>query len=123
MKSNKKRLSIAILATVMAIVVIIAGAFALFSDYEQGVTNAAAGTVDVLLGELTLSNSDNINPGDEDPNKPDGSEPGTEHELEFIIDNLGNKAADLRTIVIISASGGINNNQLLDPTVLTMPKT
>lgn len=104
---NKTKLKL-IAASSLSIMLVVASAFALFSDSDSDNITGIAGTVDTELKHLTLSNNKNINPGDEDPSKPEDSRHGTEHKLEFDVENLGNKSVVTRTIISISTESGLN---------------
>lgn len=100
MKNNKKLAIAGVSALGLAAVGF--GAFAFFSDKAEQNTDGTVGTVDVgTKGDLTLENPGNINPGDEDPNVPEGSVPGTSHKLSFGIKNQGNKSIVTRNIIEI----------------------
>jgi len=99
-----------------ALVAVCAGSFAFFSDKADGVATATAGLVDISVDtQLNLTNSTNINPGDNDPDNPEGHRDGTAHDLSFGITNDGNKSIMTRNIITLSvdAKGGT----FLDPTV------
>lgn len=112
MKKNKKLLSI--LSIVCAFIIIFSGVFAFFSDSTLLNESTKVGKVDINVeGGLYHSDSlNNLNPGDNDIDVPTDSHPGTDHELSFKIDNLGNKSIIYRTIIEVS---GTKN----DSTVLT----
>lgn len=99
MKNNKK-LAIAG-ASALGLAVVGFGAFAFFSDSAEQNTDGTVGTVDVSSkGNLTLSNSGNINPGDEEPGK-ENRDDTTSHELNFGITNDGTKSIVTRNIIDI----------------------
>ena len=104
---NKKILSI--VSIFCAFIIIIGGALAFFSDSAILNENINVGTFDIdVTGGLFHSNGlNNLNPGDNDPAIPNQSRPGTDHELSFNIENLGNKSAITRTVIEIS---GIKND-------------
>lgn len=114
---NKKKIAVAGAASVAAVAAVAAGAFAFFSDTAEGTTSGTAGQVDVeISNDMELSNSDNINPGDNDPDKPEDSRPGTPHDLTFAIANSGNKSIMTRNIITLSvkdAAGAVD----MDPSV------
>lgn len=122
MKSSKK-LGVALLAVATALAVLVISAFALFSDGDNASTKGQIGTVEIGIvdDEVTLSNDDNLNPGDYDPNNPDDANPGTPHDLEFAIENLGNKSIDLRNTIVLYVTEkdnaeGLHYNPLLKGT-------
>lgn len=143
--SINKKLRIAVIATIAVVILLAVGVFALFSDYDEGKTDGKIGTVGVELvansegDKVTLSNDENINPGDYDPNNPGGSKnpvptnpdgspsdpnkpparPGTPHDLEFTVRAKGNKSEVTRNRIIIVVSDSPNPNDknanLYDP--------
>ncbi len=117
MKSSKK-FGIAVLAVTSAIAILVISAFALFSDNEEKGTSGTIGTVGISLSDPTLSNDDNINPGDYDPNNPDDANPGTDHDLAFTISNTGNKSVDVRNMIVISVADEAGH--IYDPTVFSL---
>ena len=99
MKNNKKLAIAGVSALGLAAVGF--GAFAFFSDSAEQNTDGTVGTVDVSSkGNLTLSNSGNINPGDEEPGK-ENRDDTTSHELNFGITNDGTKSIVTRNIIDI----------------------
>ena len=72
-------------------------------------------TIDVT--DLEIENSGNVNPGDEDPDVPDGSREGTPHDFTFSVTNTGNKSVVTRNIITLSVS---KNNADLDANVLAL---
>lgn len=103
-KTNSRKLRVALVATVAAIAVLLVGAFALFSDYESGITNGRVGTVDVTLEGLTLTEYSNINPGDNDLSTSAGQRDGTPHDLVFTVGNAGNKSIVTRNKIYITVT-------------------
>ena len=103
MKIKKKLLST--LSIICAFAIIFGGVFAFFSDSASLSENTKVGTVDIdVEGGLIHSNTlNNLNPGDNDPDVPEDYRSGTDHELSFKIDNLGNKSAIYRTVIEVSA--------------------
>lgn len=120
MNKNKKIIAIAG-ATAAAAVAVVGGALALFTDSTDKATDGTAGTVDVTASDLTLSNPDNINPGDYDPDMPvtyiptegdplyDETNPNKEvtisttpHDLTFTITNDGTKSIRTRHTLVLS---------------------
>lgn len=119
--NNKKKIA-AIAGTLGVAAVAVAGAsLALFTDKTDGNIDGTAGTIDIRLDDLNLSNPDNINPGDSDPDMPktyvptegdplfDPAKPGkeveistTEHALTFTITNDGTKSMRTRHTLVIS---------------------
>ena len=105
---NKKTLSL--ISILCAFIFIIGGALAFFSDNAILTESSKVGKVDIdVNGGLYHSNSlNNLNPGDNDPEIPDDYRPGTDHELSFEINNLGNKSVVYRTIIEVSATKSDN---------------
>jgi len=101
MKKNKKIALIAC-SVVAAVAVLTAGTLALFTARTDGNFSAKAGTVTVALGDISLSNSQNVNPGDNDPNNPNGATGGTAHKLTYDISNNGSKSIRTRQTIILS---------------------
>lgn len=108
--TSKKRLALTLVAVAITVAMIVTTSFALFTDFATDDTTATAGTVDVLLENLDLTNPDNINPGDQggddtpsDPTDNSGEkEPGTPHDLTFDVTNNGNKSIRTRNVIFIS---------------------
>ena len=105
---NKKTLSL--ISILCAFIFIIGGALAFFSDNAILTESSKVGKVDIdVNGGLYHSNSlNNLNPGDNDPEIPEDYRPGTDHELSFEINNLGNKSVVYRTIIEVSATKSDN---------------
>lgn len=120
MNKNKKIITIVGL-TGAAAVAVLGGAFALFTDSTDKATSGVAGTVDIRLDNFNLSNPDNINPGDYDPDMPvkytptvgdplyDVQNPNKEvtisttvHDLTFDITNDGTKSIRTRHTLVLS---------------------
>lgn len=108
-------------ATGVAAIAVIGGAFALFTDSTDKSTDGVAGTVDITASNINLSNPDNINPGDYDPDMPvtytptegdplyDAENPDkvvtistTPHDLTFNITNDGTKSIRTRHTFVLS---------------------
>lgn len=99
-------------ASLASIAALGAGAFAFFSDKEEGNVNGAVGTVDVTLSDLALTHSgglNNMNPGDNDPDNDDSTRKGNDHELAFTITNAGNKSIITRTRIEVTGTKGNTN--------------
>ena len=107
---NKKMATI--IASVLAICVIVGGAFALFQDNAEGAATTTVGNVKVAVeGNLTHSEDrNNINPGDNDPTQNTGYRTGSDHELSFKVDNLGNKSIITRTVIKITGKDAQNKD-------------
>lgn len=104
MRKNKKLLSI--LSILCAFSIIFGGVFAIFSDNAILNESTKIGKVDIdVEGDIYHSNAlNNLNPGDNDPEIPEDYRSGSDHELSFEINNLGNKSAIYRTVIEVSAS-------------------
>ena len=149
MKTKQKIVTIAGV-TGAAAVAVLGGAFALFTDSTEKATDGVAGTVDIKLDDFNLSNPDNINPGDYDPDMPvkyvptvgdplyDAANPNKEvtisttpHDLTFTITNDGTKSIRTRHTLVLSVKD-VNDNYLdarvfqlyedLDGTTADMPE-
>lgn len=127
MNRNKKIAAI-VGVTSLATVAVIGGALALFTDSADKNVNGLAGTVDIVATDLTLSNPDNINPGDFDPEMPvkytptegdplyDPEDPTKEvvisttpHNLTFSITNNGTKSIRTRHTLVLSVKDTEDN--------------
>ena len=113
---SKKRIAIIAGAAVAALAVTAAGVLATFTDNAVVTQTAQAGSVDISVSELKLTNANNINPGDhdiympDDPNDPRNA--GTEHDITFTVTNLGTKSIKTRHVIRIALE-----NENLDPSV------
>lgn len=113
---NKKKLAIILGTSLAAVSITAAGVFATFSDNAVIQETGTAGSVDIEVKNLKLSNANNINPGDhdiylkDDPNDPRNA--GTPHKMTFDVSNLGTKSIKTRHMVTISLE-----DQNLDPSV------
>lgn len=119
-KNNKKIIAIAGVGGTAALLAF-GTALALFTDNDTDKVGGTAGTVDVELNKFALSNPDNINPGDYDPDMPvvyvptegdplfDPENPDkeveistTKHDLTFSITNNGTKSIRTRHTLVLS---------------------
>lgn len=113
---SKKKIAIIAGAVVAAAAITTAGVLATFTDNAVITSTATAGSVDISVANLTLTNANNINPGDhdiympDDPNDPRNA--GTQHDMTFTVTNLGTKSIKTRHVVRISLE-----NESLDPSV------
>lgn len=119
MKKNKKIALIAC-SLVAAITVLTASTLALFTARTDGKFSAKAGTVNIKLDDLFISNSANVNPGDNDPSNPSGAASGTEHKLTYDVYNTGSKSIRTRQTIILTIGSGQN---LLDARHLALFKS
>lgn len=124
MNRNKKIVA-AVGAAAAAAIAVVSGSLALFTDNAEKAERGIAGNVDIYASDLKLSNPDNINPGDNDPDLPDKYEPKpgdpmydkrdengevdivtTGHNLTFTIANNGNKSIRTRQTLVLSVKNG-----------------
>lgn len=127
-----KKTKIIVASSLATVALIGMGAFAFFSDNSEQEVSGTIGTVKVEGGGLSLSNSTNINPGDEfpdgpaDPNDPgknnpyDPENPGdtTPHMLSFTVANTGTKSIRTRNIIDIMVTSP--DGKSLDPTAFAL---
>ena len=112
--NNKKKLIIAG-ASALGCAAIGLGAYAFFADDDSLVVSTKVGNVDLtvdgeLLHEDAYGESINIlNPGDNDPEAPEGSRPGTDHELSINYTNNGNKSVITRAIITVTGETADGN--------------
>lgn len=104
MNKNKKKIVAIATATTGSACLLLAGAFALFTDGTASFVTAEAGTVEVDLSKPTMQNSTNINPGDNDPAISKTASQGTEHDLSFDVSNEGTKSIKTRHTLILSVN-------------------
>jgi len=117
---KNKKLKIA-LATTSSFAILGLSAFALFTARDDSNWIARAGTVDIEVEALSLTNSDNVNPGDNDPTNPKDSESTTGHVFEYMVSNLGTKSVRTRHTIILTATDG-EKHELLDARYLALFK-
>lgn len=123
--NRNKKIAAVVCATAAAGVAIVTGSLALFTDNAEKSTAGVAGNVDIFASDLKLSNPDNINPGDNDPDLVDKYEPKpgdptydkrdengevpvvtTGHDLTFTLSNNGNKSIRTRQTFVLSVKNG-----------------
>ena len=114
---KKSKLICAGVAGLMAFAIVGSMGLAFFSDTGETKASAKAGSVTIDVTDLEIENSGNVNPGDEDPDVPDGSREGTPHDFTFSVTNTGNKSVVTRNIITLSVS---KNNTVLDANVLAL---
>jgi predicted ribosomally synthesized peptide with SipW-like signal peptide len=132
---NKKTKIIAASITALASVgLVTAGTLALFTDYADSDTEAIAGKLDINISDYSMTNKDNINPGDNDPNAPktyvpvsgdplynasnpnaEVTIPTTNHVIKFTVSNDGNESAKVRRTIYVSCKNAAG--EVLDPSV------
>ena len=100
-----------------AIGALLAGSFAFFTDSSDKKTSGTAGEVSIDMSDVALSNSGNINPGDEDETKSTTARKGTDHDLTFTVNNTGNKSIVTRNVITLSDKNG---DKELDPSVYSL---
>lgn len=114
---KRSKLIGAAVAGIAAIAIVGSMGLAFFSDTDNTEAAAKAGSVSISVSDLTIENSGNVNPGDEDPNVPPGSRDGTSHDFDFTVTNSGNKSVVTRNIITLDVA---KNNQALDASVLAL---
>jgi len=118
MKKNKKLIAIGC-ASLAAVAALTVGTFAFFTDTANEATNGTAGKVDIEVSEKPeLSNFGNINPGDEDETLDASARLGTNHDLTFTVDNIGNKSVMTRNIITLTVNDESGN--ALDPSYYSL---
>jgi len=135
---TRKQKILAIVGASGAAILAVGGtALALFTDNSSKATGGTAGTVDITASDIALSNFDNINPGDNDPDMPksyvptlgdplyDASNPTksvdlttTEHDLTFNIKNDGTKSIRTRHTFVLSVKD--TDGKYLDARVFSL---
>lgn len=132
---NKKKIIAGAIAGAFAVLTV--GSFALFSDFDNKSVNGVGGTVELSMSDVVLTNAQNINPGDEDPNaekeyvpepgdplyNPDDPDspvdiPTTPHEIQFTVSNDGTKSVRTRQTIVVKVSD--EDREVLDPTVFSV---
>lgn len=113
-KSFKKKVSA--LALGVSGIVIAGASLALFTDRASLNTKGTAGTLGLDVKELNMTNKDNINPGDNDPEALKNTQSTTPHEITFSVTNTGNKSIRTRHTFVLNVKDtkGVN----LDPSVI-----
>ena len=81
----KKKKFIAIGAVAASVAILAAGTLALFTARTNSNMTAVAGTVQISLSDLDMTNKQNINPGDGDPSISELASPGTDHNFSYIV--------------------------------------
>ena len=96
------------------------GSLALFTARTDSDFSAKAGTVTIDLKELNMTNSKNVNPGDNDPDNPVGAAEGTEHKFTYEVYNTGNKSIRTRHTIILTIDEAGESDELLDARFLAL---
>ena len=105
------------IAGIAAIAIVGSMGLAFFSDTDDTSAQAKAGSVQINVSDLTIENAGNVNPGDEDPDVPDGSREGTSHDFDFTVTNTGNKSVVTRNIITLDVA---KDGSTLDAGVLAL---
>lgn len=109
-----KKIAIITGSVICSVALLFAGALALFTARADSDFSAKAGTVDIDVNNLDLTNATNINPGDNDPANPSEAAPGTEHVFTYDVYNLGNKSVRTRHTIIITVDKAGDSKELMD---------
>lgn len=117
---NKKKIAVIAGSTVGAGALLISGALALFTARADSDFSAKAGTVQIEVDKLGLTNEKNINPGDNDPSNPEGATAGTPHKFTYDVENMGNKSVRTRHTIILTADKAGDSKELLDARFFAM---
>jgi hypothetical protein len=117
MNSKNKKIVAIGGVSLAAVAALAAGSFAFFTDSTDKKTSGFAGSVDIDATDLSLSNAENINPGDEDETKSADARVGTDHDLTFTVSNTGNKSIMTRNVITLSVANG---DTVLDPSVYSL---
>lgn len=121
MRKYKKKAT-AITAVVAAAALFLSlGAYAVFSDVPTDTsTFGRNGTVDIQVSDLDFDVNEkkvNINPGDGDPYAPGVTDAryreGTEHVLEYHVENLGTKSVRTRHLITLTMKD--TNSNVVEP--------
>lgn len=104
-----------IVAIVIALAFIIAGTLALFTGKTDSGFKAIAGTVNVDIDDIDLTNPDKISPGDGDIDSETNEE--NEHVLSYTVSNNGNKSVRTRQTIVLSAK---NKDKVLDANMIKL---
>ena len=94
-KTKRSRKIYAIIASVLAVVLLIGGTFAYFTDYATLQTSGTAGTVKIAV-------DDNINLLNEDGY--DILNPGDQRDVNFTVTNEGNKSVDASVVILLDVT-------------------
>lgn len=116
----KKKILLIASAITSAIVILGVGTLALFTARTDSDFTAKAGTVTIDLKDLNITNSENLNPGDNDPSNPEGAVEGTEHKFTYDVYNTGNKSIRTRQTIILTVDEAGDSKELLDARYLSL---
>lgn len=101
MKKLNKRQKTA-LACGAAVVALAGMTMAIYTAREDSDFVAVVGTIDIDVHDPSLTNQFNINPGDGDPNNPQGAAEGTSHRFEYTVSSYGSKSMRTRQSIILT---------------------
>lgn len=118
--NKKQKLITASVAGATAMVALIGGTLALFTARADSDFTAKAGTVSVNVDKLAMTNSGNINPGDNDPSNPEGAVAGTDHDFTYVVTNKGTKSIRTRHSLILTCTENTKDAKLLDARYLAL---
>ena len=115
--TKRTKLVCACAAGVTALAIVGSMGLAFFTDTDKTEAAAKAGSVKINVSDLEIENADNVNPGDEDIDIPDGSREGTSHDFTFTVTNSGNKSVVTRNIITLTIK---KDGDVLDAGVLAL---
>lgn len=120
-KNANQKKKITIIITLCAVfLVLFASSLALFSSRDSSDFKAQAGSVVINVNNLYLTNSTNINPGDNDPDNPENATHGTPHTFSYTVSNTGNKSVRTRQTILLSADKAGESTDALDVSSLRL---
>ena len=102
----KRKKILAVGAIAASVAILAAGTLALFTARTNSNMTAVAGTVQVSLSDLSMTNQQNINPGDGDPSVSEDAAIGTDHTFSYVVFNDGNKSIRTRQTAILKVNDG-----------------
>lgn len=115
-----KKLILSSIIGVTALAILGSATFATFTASTESQAITAAGTVQVDLSEIELSNAKMITPGDNDPTGDKNYTSGSSHELSYSVYNVGTKSIQTRQTIIITASSESSKKKLLDASYIRL---
>lgn len=116
--SKKIGITLAVLSVSAAAIAV--GTLAMFNTQTESSVITAAGTVQIELSEVELSNYKNINPGDNDPSIPKEASKGTSHKVTYAVTNMGTKSIQTRQTIILTATPKDSKKELIDARYLKL---
>lgn len=120
MRPLSKKLGITLAAASIGTASLIGGTLAVFNASTESSVIAAAGTVQIELSDIEITNFKNINPGDNDPSVNKESNKGTSHKLKYDVTNVGTKSIQTRQTIILTATPEGSKKSLLDARYLKL---